>query len=73
MLLIFLDVLWFLKLVYFYDVLFEVVQVDFVVKLEVWDLVVGVGIYQFGVELFGFFIIYDGLVEVCDENVEVIS
>lgn len=67
------DVLRFLKSVHPYDVLPEAVQADLSRQLEVWDLVAGAAIYQLGAKLPGLFIIYDGSVEVRDENDEVIS
>lgn len=67
------EVLRFFKSVHPYDALPEPALRDLAGRLEVWDRTAGSRIYELGSELPGLFIIYDGTVEVRDENGEVIS
>ncbi|GGB34275.1 histidine kinase [Roseibium aquae] len=67
------QILRFFKSVHPYDALSPDVQASLVRDTEVWTLQEGGSIYEFGSELPGLFIIYEGAVEIRDENGSVIS
>ena len=67
------QILQFLKSVHPYDALTPEVQESLAPQVDVWNTERGSGIYEKGDTLPGLFIIYDGAVEVRDENDVVVS
>ncbi len=67
------QILHFLKSVHPYDALTPEVQESLAPQVDVWNTERGSGIYKKGDTLPGLFIIYDGAVEVRDENDVVVS
>lgn len=67
------QILRFLKSVHPYDVLPETVLEQLSGQIDVWNLTANSVVYDLGDTLRGLFLIYDGSVEVRDENDELIS
>ena len=67
------QILRFLKSVHPYDALPEDVQEALVPQIDVWEVAPGDQVYRFGEPMPGLFIIYEGAVEVRDENGAAVS
>lgn len=67
------QILQFVKTVHPYDTLPEAEQETLSSQIKLWEVAEGDSIYELGTELPGLFLIYDGAVDIRDENNEIIS